>query len=103
MREPWAHFAVVVIIEGKRRAQALGVDVEEQICWRDDEATSLGAATLRACLGCDLQVRVVLESALEAEGSSSEDTTDEAFERLHAPLLEEERVRLNPVGEYLST
>lgn len=44
---------------------------------------------------------MVLESALEAEGSSSEDTSDEAFERLHAPLLEEERVRLNPVGRYL--
>lgn len=44
------------------------------------------------------QVRAVLEAAVEAEGSSSEDTSDEAFERLHAPLLEEERIRLNPQG-----
>jgi hypothetical protein len=44
----------------------------------------------------------VLEAAVEAEGSSSEDTSDEAFERLHAPLLEEERIRLNPVGRCLS-
>lgn len=40
----------------------------------------------------------MLEAAIEAEGSSSEDTSDAAFERLHDPLLEEERVRLNPIG-----
>jgi hypothetical protein len=56
---------------------------------------------MECCLGCVLQVRMVLESALQEEGSSSEDTSDEAFERLHAPLVEEERIRLNPVGEHL--
>lgn len=56
---------------------------------------------LLLCPAVLLQVRPVLEAAIQAEGSSSEDTTDSAFERLHAPLLEEERVRLNPQGVYM--
>jgi hypothetical protein len=55
-----------------------------------------GSAVMSAAL--TQQVRAVLGAAVEAEGSSSEDTSDEAFERLHAPLLEDERLRLNGGG-----
>ncbi|KAF8062903.1 Scube1 [Scenedesmus sp. PABB004] len=45
------------------------------------------------------EVRRVLEAAAAAEGSSSEDTSDEAYAALHKPLEEDEHLRLcGPTG-----
>jgi hypothetical protein len=41
----------------------------------------------------------VLDALAAEEGSSSEDTSDEAYCRLHKPLEEDEHIRLNgPTG-----
>jgi hypothetical protein len=46
-----------------------------------------------------LQVRRVLDALAAEEGSSSEDTSDEAYVAMHKPLEEDEHIRLNgPTG-----
>lgn len=59
-----------------------------------------GELTFVSLLVC-LQVRRVLETSAADEGSSSEDTSDEAYARMHKPLEEDEHIRLcGPTGMY---
>jgi hypothetical protein len=51
-------------------------------------------------VGLLLQVRRVLDALAAEEGSSSEDTSDEAYRAMHKPLEEDEHIRLNgPTGK----